>query len=166
MAQNSNDKALYAKLDEHIDSLPTKQGALISVLHKAQDIFGFLPLEVQNHVAHKLDIPSSKVYGVVTFYSFFTMTKKGQFRVNICMGTPCFVKGSQDILDEFKAQLKIESGGTTKDGVFSLDALRCVGACGLAPVVIVNGKVYARVNKKDVSGIVEEYLAKGAKPND
>ena len=166
MAQTSNDKALYAKLDEHIDSLPTKQGALISVLHKAQDIFGFLPIEVQNHVAHKLDIPSSKVYGVVTFYSFFTMTKKGQFRVNICMGTPCFVKGSQDILDEFKTRLKVEPGSTTEDGIFSLDALRCVGACGLAPVVIVNGKVYARVTKDDVAGIVEDHLRKGAVTND
>jgi len=162
MAQTCNDTALYAKLDEYIAGLPTKQGALISVLHKAQDIFGFLPIEVQNHVAHQLDIPSSKVYGVVTFYSHFTMTKKGQFRVNICMGTPCFVKGSQDILDEFKTCLKIESGGTTEDGVFSLDALRCVGACGLAPVVIVNGKVYARVTKDDVAGIVEEHLKKGA----
>ena len=167
MAQTCcNETALYAKLDAHIDSLPTKQGALISVLHKAQDIFGYLPIEVQNHVAHKLDIPSSKVFGVVTFYSFFTMTKKGQFRVNICMGTPCFVKGAQDILDEFKDRLKVESGGTTEDGIFSLDALRCVGACGLAPVVIVNGKVYARVTKDDVAGIVEDQLKKGAAAND
>ena len=162
MAQASNDTALYAKLDDYISRLPSKQGALISVLHQAQDIFGFLPIEVQNHVAHALDIPSSKVYGVVTFYSHFTMTKKGQFRVNICMGTPCFVKGSQDILDEFKTRLKIEPGGTTEDTLFSLDALRCVGACGLAPVVIVNGKVYARVTKGDVAGIVEEHLRKGA----
>jgi len=161
MAQTSIDKALFPKLDAFIDSLPTKQGALISVLHKAQDIFGFLPIEVQNHVAHKLDIPSSKVYGVVTFYSHFTMTKKGQYRVNICMGTPCFVKGSQDILDAFKDRLSIEAGGTTNDGEFSLDALRCVGACGLAPVVIVNGKVYARVTKDDVAGIVEEHQKKG-----
>ena len=162
MAQTCIDTALYTKLDEFIASLPTKRGALISVLHHAQDIFGYLPIEVQNYVAHKLDIPSSKVYGVVTFYSHFTMTKKGQFRVNICMGTPCFVKGASDILDEFKNRLEIDAGGTTDDGIFSLDALRCVGACGLAPVVIVSGKVYARVTKDNVAGIVEEHLKKGA----
>ena len=159
----TNDTALYDKLAEHINSLPTKKGALIAVLHKAQDLFGYLPIEVQNFVAQKLDIPSAKVYGVVTFYSFFTMTKKGQFRVNMCMGTACFVKGAQDILDEFKKELHVETGGTTDDGMFSLDALRCVGACGLAPVVIVSGKVYGRITTDDVKGIVEEHLAKGEK---
>ena len=166
MAQASNDTALYAKLDEYIASLPTKQGALISVLHKAQDIFGYLPIEVQNYVAHKLDIPSSKVYGVVTFYSYFTMTKKGQYRVNVCMGTACFVKGAQDILDELNTRLKCKTGSTTEDGLFSVDALRCVGACGLAPLITVNGKVYGRITKDDVPGIIEEHLAKGASAND
>ena len=159
----SHNTALYDKLGQHIDSLPTKKGALIATLHKAQDIFGYLPIEVQNFVAQKLDIPSARVYGVVTFYSFFTMTKKGQFRVNMCMGTACFVKGAQDILDEFKKELKVETGGTTDDGLFSLDALRCVGACGLAPVVIVSGKVYGRITTDDVKGIVEEHLLKGDK---
>ena len=159
----SNDTALYDKLGQYIDGLPTKKGALIAALHKAQDIFGYLPIEVQNFVAQKLDIPSARVYGVVTFYSFFTMTKKGQFRVNMCMGTACFVKGAQDILDEFKKELKVETGGTTDDGLFSLDALRCVGACGLAPIVIVSGKVYGRITTGDVKGIVEEHLLKGDK---
>ena len=162
MAQTCNEAALYAKLDEYINSLPTKQGALISVLHKAQDIFGYLPVEVQNHVAHKLDIPSSKVYGVVTFYSYFTMTKKGQYRINVCMGTACFVKGAQDILEELNTRLKVETGSTTEDGLFSVDALRCVGACGLAPLITVNGKVYGRISKNDVAGIVEEHLRQGA----
>jgi NADH:ubiquinone oxidoreductase subunit E len=162
MAQSNFDPALYTKLDEYIDSLPTKQGALISVLHKAQEIFGFLPIEVQNHVAQKLEIPSSKVYGVVTFYSFFTMTKKGKYRVNVCMGTACFVLGADDILDEFKKELGIPSGGTTEDELFSLDGLRCVGACGLAPVVLVGPKVFARVKKEDVKGIVDDFKAKGA----
>ena len=161
----NNEAALYAKLDEYIDSLPSKQGALISTLHKAQDIFGYLPIEVQNHVAQKLDIPASKVYGVVTFYSFFTMTKKGLYRVNICMGTACFVLKAGDILDEFKKELGIPAGGTTENELFSLDALRCVGACGLAPVVIVSGKVYGRVKVDDVKGIVEEHKAKGAVVN-
>ena len=162
MEQTCN-KALYTKLDEFIASLPTKQGALISVLHKAQDIFGYLPIEVQNHVAHKLDIPSSKVYGVVTFYSYFTMTKKGQYRVNVCMGTACFVKGAQDILEELKTRLNVEAGCTTEDGLFSVDALRCVGACGLAPLISVNGKVFGRITKDDIAGILEDYLKKGAK---
>ena len=161
MAQTNNETALYAKLDEHIDSLPTKQGALIAVLHKAQDIFGYLPIEVQNHIAQKLEIPASKVYGVVTFYSFFTMKKKGFYKVAVCMGTACFVKGAQDILDEFKNDLKVESGGVTEDGMFSVDALRCIGACGLAPVITVNGKYYGRITKHDVKGIIEEHIVKG-----
>ena len=159
MAQKGIDKALFAKLDKHIDSLPSKQGALIPVLHKAQDIFGYLPQEVQNHVAHKLDIPSSKVYGVVSFYSFFTMTKKGKYRVNVCMGTPCFVRGADKILAKFETALNVQSGTTTQDGEYSLDALRCVGACGLAPVVIVNGKVYGRIGENDVDGVIKDFLA-------
>jgi len=159
MAQTCIDKTLFIKLDEHIDSLPTKQGALIPVLHKAQDIFGYLPYEVQNHIAHKLDIPSSKVYGVVSFYSFFTMTKKGQYRVNVCMGTPCFVRGADKILAKFETALGIKSGTTGEDGMYSLDALRCVGACGLAPVVIVNGKVYGRIGEGDVDNVIKDFLA-------
>ena len=159
MAQTGIDKTLFAKLDTHIDSLHTKQGALIPVLHKAQEIFGYLPQEVQNHVAHKLDIPSSRVYGVVSFYSFFTMTKKGQYRVNVCMGTPCFVRGADKILAKFETALGVKTGTTSEDGMYSLDALRCVGACGLAPVVIVNGKVYGRIAEKDVDDVIKNFLA-------
>ncbi|MDR2940912.1 MAG: NAD(P)H-dependent oxidoreductase subunit E [Clostridiales bacterium] len=148
------------ELDSYIDSLPTKEGKLITVLHKAQDLVGFLPNELQNHIAEKLGIPVSKVFGVVTFYSFFTMVPKGQFKVAACLGTACFVRGAGAILDEFKKELKIESGETTEDGLFSLDAIRCVGACGLAPVISVNGKVYGRVTKENVKPIIEEYLAK------
>ncbi|MDR0272420.1 MAG: NAD(P)H-dependent oxidoreductase subunit E [Clostridiales bacterium] len=147
----------FALLDEYIDDLPEKKGALIATLHKAQEIFGYLPVEVQDYVAEKLEIPASKVYGVVTFYSFFTMRKKGKFRINVCMGTACFVKGAQDIWDEFKTQLAIKPGGVTEDGLFSVDALRCIGACGLAPVATVNGKYYGRLVKGDVKKIIEEY---------
>lgn len=150
-----------AELDEFIDSLPDLTGKLIVVLHQAQDIIGYLPVEVQNHIAHKLNVPSSKVYGVVTFYSFFNTKPKGKFKVNVCMGTACFVRGAQDILGEFEKLLKIKSGETTEDKLFSLDSLRCVGACGLAPVVMVNGKVYGRVTVEEVDAIVEEYLAMG-----
>jgi len=149
------------KLDAFIDSLPTTEGKLIVVLHHAQDIFGYLPQEVQHHIAHRLNVTASKVYGVVTFYSFFNLEPKGKFRINVCMGTACFVRGSQDVLDEFEKQLNIKTGGTSDDMLFSLDALRCVGACGLAPVVSVNGKVYGRVTPADVLGIIEEHMAKG-----
>jgi len=159
MAQTSFDTALYNQLDEFIDGLKTKQGALISVLHKAQDIFSYLPTEVQNHIAHKLDIPSSKVYGVVTFYSYFTMTKKGKYRINVCMGTPCFVRGADKVLAKFESELGVKSGTTSEDGMYSVDALRCVGACGLAPVVIVNGKVYGRIQEGDVKGVIEDFTA-------
>jgi len=157
MAQSNFDPAMYVKLDNFIDSLPTKQGALISVLHEAQDIFEYLPIEVQTHIANKLDIPASKVYGVVTFYSFFTMTKKGKYKVAVCMGTACFVRGAGKVLDKFARDLNVPTGTTGEDGMWSLDGLRCVGACGLAPVVLVNGKVYGRIEEKDVQGIIDEY---------
>ena len=161
MAQTTNETALYDKLDVYIDSLPAKQGALISVLHEAQEIFGHLPIELQNHVARKLDVPASRVYGVVTFYSYFTIEKKGQFRVNVCMGTACFVRGAGKVLQKFENDLKVKAGTTSEDGMFSVDALRCVGACGLAPVVTVNGKVYGRVEEKDVKGIIDDCLSGG-----
>ena len=156
--------ALYSKLDAFIDSLPSKDGALISVLHEAQDIFEHLPIEVQAHIANKLDIPASKVYGVVTFYSFFTMTKKGKYKISVCMGTACFVRGAGKVLDKFTRDLNVLSGTTSECGMWSLDGLRCVGACGLAPVVLVNGKVYGRIEEKDVQCIIDEYNAieKGA----
>ncbi|MCL1845047.1 MAG: NAD(P)H-dependent oxidoreductase subunit E [Defluviitaleaceae bacterium] len=144
----------FAVLDEFIENLPSKEGALISVLHKAQDIWGFLPPEVQEHIAMRLDISASKIYGVVTFYSFFSMQKKGKFRVNVCMGTACFVKGAEGILEEFKKL-------TADDEDFSVDALRCIGACGLAPVVTVNGKYYGRIKKGDVKNILVEVRANG-----
>jgi NADH:ubiquinone oxidoreductase subunit E len=150
------------KLDEYIESLPSKEGKLISVLHKAQDVFGFLPRELQNYVAEKLNVPAAKVYGVVTFYSFFNMKKKGFFKVSQCLGTACYVRGADDVLEEFKRELNIEVGETSEDQAFSLDVVRCVGACGLAPVVTVNGKVYGRVKKEDVKKIIEDAMAGGS----
>ena len=155
-----------AELDAFIDSLPDLEGKLIVVLHKAQDIIGWLPNEAQNHIAHRLNIPASKVYGVVTFYSFFNTKPKGKYKINVCMGTACFVRGASEILGEFEKLLDITSGGTTKDMMFSLDSLRCVGACSLAPVVMVNGKFYERVTVKGVDAIVEEYLAMGGKTDE
>ncbi len=133
-----------------------RPGELINVLHKAQSIFGYLPREVQEIVACKLGIPVSKVYGVVTFYSFFTMTPKGEHPISVCMGTACYVRGAEKVLDEFKRTLGLNVGETSADGKFSLSSLRCVGACGLAPVVLIGEKVYGRVVPGDVEKILKE----------
>ena len=154
------------ELDQFIDALPTKEGKLIVVLHKAQELIGFLSREVQEHISRKLNVPRAKVYGVVTFYSYFNMEPKGKYRINCCLGTACFVRGAQDIVDEFSKHLQIKPGETTADMMFSLDALRCVGACGLAPVLFVNDKAYGRLTVNDVNGIIEEYLAKGGNGNE
>ena len=152
------DSEKLEKLDQYIDGLQKKEGALINILHEAQDIFGYLPEDVQLFIARKLDITAAKVFGVVTFYSYFTMEPRGKHTINVCMGTACFVKGADKVLDEFRKQLNIKEGkNMSEDGIFSLDSLRCVGACGLAPVVLVDGKVYGRVKVEDVSKIISEY---------
>ena len=130
---------------------------LINVLHSVQHQLGYLPAEVQEVIARELKMPVAKVYGVVTFYSFFTMIPKGEHPVSVCMGTACYVRGAEQILTEFKKQLKIEVGQTTGDGKFSLNCLRCVGACGLAPVVMVGEKVYGRVTPQQVKKILANY---------
>ena len=131
-------------------------GELINILHEAQHLQGYLPEEMQRLIAHKLNIPVSKVYGVVTFYTFFTMKPKGKYPISVCMGTACYVRGSEKLLEEVKRVLGIEVGETTPDGKFSLDCLRCVGACGLAPVVIIGEKVYGRLQSVDVKKIIED----------
>ena len=131
-------------------------GELINILHKAQDTFGYLPREVQEIIARQLSIPVSKVYGVVTFYSFFTMTPKGEHPISVCMGTACYVRGAEKVLDEFKRVLGLNVGETTSDGKYSLSSLRCVGACGLAPVVLIGEKVYGRIVPGDVEKILKE----------
>ena len=131
---------------------------LINVLHELQHHLGYLPEDVQKMVATELHIPVSKVYGVVSFYSFFTMTPKGKYDISICLGTACYVRGGELILEEFKRRLDIGVGKTTVDGLFSLSCLRCVGACGLAPVVTVGDKVYGRVTPQQVRRIIDEYI--------
>lgn len=151
------DKEKLKRLDEYIDNIEKKEGALINILHEAQDMFGYLPEDLQLFIARKLDIPAAKVFGVTTFYSFFTMEPHGKHLISICMGTACFVKGADKILNEFKKQLNIKDNNTSEDGLFTIDTLRCVGACGLAPVVTVDGKVYGRVKVEDVEKIIREY---------
>jgi NADH-quinone oxidoreductase subunit E/NADP-reducing hydrogenase subunit HndA len=138
-------------------SFGNRPGELINVLHKTQEAFGYLPVEVQNTVAKELDIPVAKVYGVVTFYSFFTMKPKGLHPISVCMGTACYVRGAEKIVDALKNELDIDVGGVTTDGKFSLNCLRCVGACGLAPVMMIGEKVFGRVEAKDIKGIIDSY---------
>ena len=140
------------------DSFGNKEGELINVLHKTQGTFGYLPAEIQEVISEKMNISAAKVFGVVTFYSFFTMKPKGEFPISICTGTACYVRGAENVLTEFKKELEIEVGETTADGKFSISCLRCVGACGLAPVVQVGEKTYGRVAPDDVKEILEEYI--------
>ena len=157
MCQNMQKERLFHELDTFIDNLEDKSSSLIAVLHKAQEIFGYLPEEVQKHVAAKLQQPLSEVNGVVTFYSYFSEKPTGRTVINVCMGTACFVRGSGEILEEFERKLHIRVGETTEDERFTLQMLRCVGACGLAPVVTVNDRVYGHFEKHMVSKIIDEY---------
>ena len=145
------------KINSICDSFGNQEGELINVLHKCQGTFGYLPAEVQEVISEKMEMSAAKVYGVVTFYSFFTMIPKGKHPISICTGTACYVRGAETVLTEFKKQLDIEVGQTSEDGIFSLSCLRCVGACGLAPVVQVGDKTYGRVAPDDVKGIIEAY---------
>ncbi len=138
-------------------SFDNKPGELINVLHSTQHAFGYLPAEVQEVVAKELCVPIAKVYGVVTFYSFFSMIPKGKHPISVCTGTACYVRGAENVLVEFKKTLKVDVGETTPDGQFSISCLRCVGACGLAPVVMVGEKTYGRVSPEMVKDILKEY---------
>lgn len=154
------EKEKLDKLGGYIDALPEKEGALISILHEAQDIFGYLPQDVQLYIARKLGIPAAKVFGVTTFYSYFTMEPRGKHVINVCLGTACFVKGSDRIAEALRSKLNIGEGATSEDGMYTMDTLRCIGACGLAPVVMVDGKVYGRVTPEDVDEIIKNLQAR------
>ncbi|MBN1108226.1 MAG: NADH-quinone oxidoreductase subunit NuoE [Bacteroidales bacterium] len=145
------------KIKEICSSFNNDPQELINVLHKCQEHFGYLPAEVQEVISDELTVPVAKIYGVVTFYSFFTMTPRGKHPISICMGTACYVRGAEKVLDEFKKELGLQVGQTTPDGKFSLSSLRCVGACGLAPVVMIGDKTYGRVAPDDVRNIIKEY---------
>lgn len=138
-------------------SFGNNSGEVINVLHQVQGKFGYLPAEVQELVAHELNMPVAKVYGIVSFYSFFTMQPKGKYPIDVCLGTACYVRGAEKVLDEFKRQLNVEIGGLTADGKFSLNCLRCVGACGLAPVAMIGDKVYGRLTPDKVKEVLAEY---------
>jgi len=133
------------------------KGAMMPIMQGAQEIYGYLPVEVQTIIADNTGISLEEIYGIASFYSQFVLNPKGNYAISVCLGTACYVKGSADILDEITANLALASGSTSSDGKYSLEATRCVGACGLAPVMMVNNDVYGRVKKEEVAGILAKY---------
>ncbi len=154
----SGTKEQEAKLHEVISHYKGTKGALIPVLHEAQEIYGYLPIEVQTIISQELGVTMAEIYGVVTFYTQFTTQPKGKYKIGVCLGTACYVKGSGDILNKIKEKLGIKEGECTPDGKFSIDATRCIGACGLAPVLTVNDDVYGKLTVDDVEGILAKYV--------
>lgn len=154
---NKIDKERMKKLEEIINEHKSQDGALIPVLHEAQELFGYLPEEVQQKIADGLGISLAEVYGVATFYSRFTLTPKGKYNIQLCLGTACYVKGADKILLKLEELLGIKVGETTPDGKFSIEGARCLGACGLAPVMVINGEVYGKVTPEMVKGILDKY---------
>lgn len=153
-------KEKFDELDKFIEGLETTKGSLIEVLHNAQDIFGYLPRDVQLYVARKLGIPGAEVFGVVSFYSYFTTKPSGKHTISACMGTACFVRGSNKILERLKEKLGIGSNEVTADGLFDLKDVRCIGACGLAPVITIDDKVYGKLTEEQLDEIIESYRRK------
>lgn len=145
------------KLQEIVEKYRDTKGALIPVLHEVQEVYGYLPMSVQKQISESMNVPLSEIYGVVTFYTQFSLKPKGRFKVSACMGTACYVKGSSKILDELQEKLGINVGDCTEDGKFSLDACRCIGACGLAPVIMINDDVYGRLTAEDIEKVLEKY---------
>lgn len=147
------------QLRDLIESYKNVQGAMMPVLQQAQDIYGYLPIEVQKIIAIGLGIPLEEVYGVVTFYGQFSLNPKGKYQISVCLGTACYVRGAGLILERIEDKLAIECGSVTNDGKFSLDATRCLGACGLAPVLTINEEVYGRLVPSDIDSILDKYIS-------
>lgn len=145
---------------EILEKFPKEKDQLIMILNDVQEKYGYIPKQAQIVISEELSIPMAEIYGVITFYSRFTLEPKGKYNISICLGTACFVKGSQSILDRAKERLKIEPGQVTPDGKFSLDDVRCVGACGLAPVFMVNDEVYGNATVKKFDEILDKYMNK------
>jgi len=151
-------EAQEAKLRETLALYKGQKGALMPVLQKAQDIYGYLPIEVQYMISQEFRTTLESVYEVVSFYSHFTLNPRGVYNISVCMGTACYVKGAGEILAQLEKKLNIESGGVTPDGMFSLESARCIGACGLAPVITINEDVYGQLDPADVDAIIDKYM--------
>lgn len=156
MDVKANEK-LFIELKDYIDSVKDVDGSLMQVLHKAQETFGYLPIEVQKFVSSELDIPLAEVYGVATFYTQFAIEPKGKHKIGVCLGTACYVKGAQLIMDKLAKELDIKVGETTPDNLFTFEATRCLGCCGLAPVMMIDQDVYGKLEPKKVPEILAKY---------
>ena len=150
-------KSEFAELKKYIDSVKNSQGVTMQILQKAQGIFGYLPLEVQQFISDETNIPLADIYGVVTFYTQFSTEEKGKHKIGVCLGTACYVKGSQEIMDKLAEELNVKVGKTTEDRVFTLEATRCLGCCGLAPVMMIDDDVYGRMEPKKIKEILKKY---------
>lgn len=148
---------VMSKIDDIIERYKDTPGCLIPVLEDSQGVVGYLPLELQEYIGEAINIPESTIYGVVTFYSFFTMIPRGRHVIKVCMGTACYVQGIGEVLDRLESQIQLKVGGTTDDRRFTLEAVRCLGACGLAPVVVIDADTYGGVSPDGVAGILERY---------
>ncbi len=146
-----------AQLRQVIAELKDEPGSLMPIMQKAQDIYGYLPIEVQTIIAEETDTPLERIYGIATFYAQFALEPKGKYQISVCLGTACYVKGAAQILEKIENDLGIKSGQCTSDGKFSIDACRCIGACGLAPVMMINDEVYGRLTPDDIPGILAKY---------
>jgi len=155
------EEELWAGLGRIIAEHKGQPGALIQVLHKAQDLFGYLPTEVQERVASGLGVPVSEVYGVVSFYSYFTTVPRGRHTIRVCLGTACYVRGGRKVMDQIQSDLGVEVGSTTEDRNFSLEVVRCIGACGLAPVFTVGSDIYRRVRPSKIGELLDAYRDDG-----
>lgn len=153
-------EAAIAQINAICDRYVGENTPLMMILSDIQKEYGYIPLEVQEIVSERTGISVAEIYGVVTFYSFFSLTPKGKYVIGCCLGTACYVKGAQQVIDKFSEILGIKPGETTKDGLFTIDALRCIGACGIAPAVSINGQVYPKVSVNAVPGIIDDYRAK------
>ncbi len=147
------EEKLLAMINQHKE----EQGAIIQILHEAQEIYGYLPIEVQKIISTETGVPLAEIFGIVTFYSQFSLNPKGEYQIGVCLGTACYVKGSGEILEEIKEILGIDVGECTPDGKFSIDATRCIGACGLAPVLTINDDVYGRLKVGEMAEILKKY---------
>ena len=158
---NETTEQMTPEIRAFIEEWKTKPGNLIMVLHKVQQTYGYIPRDVAIETSKLLDVPLAKIYGVVTFYNFFKLQKAGKYIIQVCLGTACYLRGGDDVIKEFEQQLGIGVNGTTEDGLFSVEAVRCIGCCGLAPAAVVNGEVHGKLTTADVAGIIAKYRELG-----
>ncbi len=157
MCKTESEHDKLARIEKVIEEYKDKEGSLIQILHMAQGIYGYLPLELQQFIAERLNKPLSEVSGVVTFYSYFSTEPRGENTIRVCLGTACYVRGGKKIIERLREILGVEVGGTTEDGKFTLEVMRCIGACGLAPAITINDKVYKQVNPDKLRSIIDQY---------